>query len=51
MKHMCPMPAINRGLFVGYHSDQDSFDRLEKLQIEETIDLLVDLVLELQRKS
>lgn len=44
----CPMPALHRGNFVGYHSSADDFTSLNREAVDQAIEMVMKLVEELQ---
>lgn len=44
----CPMPALHRGQFSGYHSSADNFSAIDQESIEEAISLVLRLVDKIQ---
>lgn len=44
----CPMPALHRGKFEGYHSSSDDFASLNREAVDQAIEIVVKLVEEIQ---
>lgn len=46
----CPMPALHRGEFTGYHSSADSFSSLDPGAVEQAVEMVMGLIGEIQRE-